>query len=182
MRFPLEVLEATRDAVGKDFPVGYRYIVNEWLPGGFGPPDDQPVAKALEKGGVAYLSIMGGTYESFFLPEVVERTSQDGYMSEQAARIKQAVSIPVMTAGRITQPALAEKILEQDQADMIGLARMILADPDWVRRAQDGREGEIIECRIGCDVCVSQVMGGQGVVCAAWPKEKRSAVKEKLEA
>jgi 2,4-dienoyl-CoA reductase (NADPH2) len=182
MRFPLEVLEATREAVGEAFPVGYRFLVNEWLPGGFEPPEDEPVAQALEKAGAAYLSVMGGTYESFFLPEVIERTSQDGYLSDQAARIKQAVSIPVMTAGRITRPALAERILEQDQADLIGLARMILADPDWVRRAREGREGEIIECRVGCDVCVSQVMGGRGVVCAAWPSEKRAEVKEKLEA
>jgi 2,4-dienoyl-CoA reductase-like NADH-dependent reductase (Old Yellow Enzyme family) len=182
MRFPLEVLAATQEEVGKDFPVGYRFLVNEWLPGGFEPPEDQPVAQALEKGGIAYLSIMGGTYESFFLPEVIERVSQDGHMSEQAARVKQAVSVPVMTAGRITGPGLAENILAEDQADLIGLARMILADPDWVRKAEEGKGGEILECRVGCDVCVTQVMSGQGVVCAAWPKEKRSEVKEKLEA
>ena len=181
MRFPLEVLEATRASVGGDFPVGYRFLANEWLPGGFEPPEDQPFAQALEKGGVAYLSVMGGTYESFFLPEVVERSAQDGYMADLAARIKQAVSVPVVTAGRITNPALAEKILEEDQADLIGLARMILTDPDWVRKAREGREKEILECRTGCDVCVSQVMGGKGVICAAWPSEKRAEVKQKLE-
>jgi 2,4-dienoyl-CoA reductase (NADPH2) len=182
MRFPLEVLEATRQAVGKDFPVGYRVLVNEWLPGGFEPPEDQPVAQALEKGGVAYLSIMGGTYESFFLPDVIERTAQDGHMSDLAARIKQAVSVPVVTAGRITNPGLAENILAEEQADMIGLARMILTDPDWVRKTQDGREAEILHCNTGCDVCLSQVMSGQGVVCAGWPAEKQSQVKEKLAA
>ena len=162
--------------------MGYRFLVNEWLPGGFEPPEDQPVAQALERGGVAYLSVMGGTYESFFLPEVVERSARDGYMSDLAGRIKQAVSVPVVTAGRITNPALAEKILEEDQADLIGLARMILTDPDWVRKAREGREQEILECQTGCDVCVSQVMGGRGVVCAAWPSEKRAEVKQKLEA
>ncbi len=181
LRFPLEVLEATRQAVGEGFPVGYRFLVNEWLPGGFGPPEDQPVAQALEKGGVAYLSVMGGTYESFFLPEVVERTSQDGYMAEPTARIKEAVSIPVMTAGRISHPALAEKILEEGRADLIGLARVILADPDWVRKAREGREAEIIHCRTNCDACMTQVMGGRSVICAAWPKEKRTEVKQKLE-
>ncbi len=181
MRFPLEVLEAAREAVGQEFPVGYRFLVNEWLPGGFEPPEDQTVAQALEKGGVAYLSVMGGTYESFFLPEVIERSAQDGYMSDLAGRVKQAVSVPVVTAGRITNPALAEKILDEDQADLVGLARMILTDPDWVQKAREGREAEILECRTGCDVCVSQVMSGQGVVCAAWPKEKRAEVKEKLE-
>jgi 2,4-dienoyl-CoA reductase (NADPH2) len=182
MRFPLEVLEASRDAVGQDFPVGYRFLADEWLPGGFAPPEDEPFAKALEKGGIAYLSVMGGTYESFFLPEVIERAAQDGYMADLAAKIKQAVSVPVVTAGRITSPGLAEKTLEEDQADLIGLARMILTDPDWVRKAQEGREAEILQCNTGCDVCLSQVMSGQGVVCAAWPHEKRAAVKEKLSA
>jgi 2,4-dienoyl-CoA reductase (NADPH2) len=182
MRFPLEVLEASREAVGQDFPVGYRFLADEWLPGGFAPPEDEPFAKALEKGGIAYLSVMGGTYESFFLPEVIERSAQDGYMAAATARIKQAVSVPVVTAGRITNPGLAEKILADDQADLIGLARMILTDPDWVRKAREGREAEILECQTGCDVCLSQVMGGRGVICAAWPQEKRAAVKEKLEA
>jgi 2,4-dienoyl-CoA reductase (NADPH2) len=175
-------LEATREAVGQECPVGYRFLVNEWLPGGFEPPEDQAVAQALEKGGVAYLSVMGGTYESFFLPEVIERSAQDGYMSDLAGRVKQAVSVPVVTAGRITNPALAEKILDQDQADLVGLARMILTDPEWVQKACEGRESEILECRTGCDVCVSQVMGGQSVVCAAWPSEKRYYVKQQLEA
>jgi 2,4-dienoyl-CoA reductase-like NADH-dependent reductase (Old Yellow Enzyme family) len=182
MRFPLEVLEAAREAVGQDFPVGYRFLVNEWLPGGFEPPEDQAVAQALEKGGVAYLSVLGGTYESFFLPEVIERSAKDGYMSDLAGRIKQAVSVPVVTAGRITNPALAEKILDEDQADLVGLARMILTDPDWVQKAKEGREAEILQCKTGCDVCLSQVMSGQGVVCAAWPSEKRSYVKQQLEA
>jgi len=181
MRFPLEVLEATRASVGEDFPVGYRFLANEWLPDGFQPPEAQPFAQALEKGGVAYLSAMGGTYESFFLPEVIERASQDGYMSDQAARIKQAVSVPVVTAGRIADPQLAEEILEQDQADLIGLARVILADPGWVRKAREGREGEILHCKPDCDACMTQVMSGRSVICAAWPKEKRSQVKQKLE-
>ena len=103
-------------------------------------------------------------------------------MSDLSSRIKKAVSVPVVTAGRITGPGLAERILEEDQADLIGLARMILTDPDWVRKAREGREQEILECRTGCDVCMSQVMGGRGVICAAWPSEKRAQVKQKLEA
>jgi 2,4-dienoyl-CoA reductase-like NADH-dependent reductase (Old Yellow Enzyme family) len=180
MRFPLEVLGAVREAVGHGFPLGYRFLADEWLPGGFGPPEDLLFAKALERAGVAYLSVMGGTYESFFLPEVIERSAQDGYMADLAGRIREAVSVPVVAAGRITNPALAEKILEEGRADLIGLARMILADPDWVKKAREGRASEILECRTGCDVCVSQVMSGRGVVCAAWPPEKRSEAKQRL--
>ncbi len=180
MRFPLEVLAAAREAVGPDFPVGYRFLADEWLPGGFGPPEDQEFARALEEGGVAYLSVMGGTYESFFLPEVMERSAKDGYMVDLAARIKEVVSVPVVTAGRIATPGLAEEVLSQGKADLAGLARVILADPEWVEKTREGMEEEIIHCKTNCDACLTQVMGGRSVICASWPPEKIKAVKAKL--
>lgn len=180
MRFPLEVLEAVLDAVGKDFPVGYRFLADEWLPDGFKLHEAEPFAAALEQNGAAYLSVMGGTYESFFLPEVMERFAEDGYMVDLAQRIKQGVSIPVIASGRISTPASAEEILEKNEADLIGLARVILTDPDWVRKAKQGREPEIVHCQPGCDACMNQVMGGRSVICASWPSEKRAAVKKRL--
>jgi len=172
MRFPLEVVEATRQAVGQGFPVGYRFEAHEWLPDGLQPPEARVFAKALERAGVAYLSVMGGTYESFFLPEVLELSARDGYMADLAGAIREVVSIPVVAAGRISRPALAEKILEAGQADLVGLARVILADPDWIRKTLAGREEEIEHCRTDCDACMSQVVAGRSVVCAAWTPEK----------
>ena len=182
MRFPLEVLEAVRDAVGTDFPVGYRFLADEWLPDGFQFHEAEPFAAALEQGGAAYLSVMGGTYESFFLPEVMERSAREGYMLDLAHRVKKCVSIPVIASGRIATPAAAEKALRDRQADLIGLARVILTDPDWVRKAGQGRESEIIHCQPDCDACMNQVMEGRSVVCASWPSEKRAYVKQQLKA
>jgi 2,4-dienoyl-CoA reductase (NADPH2) len=177
MRFPLEVLKATREALGPDFPIGYRFLAHEWLHDGFRPPEAEHFARALERDGIAYLSVMGGTYESFFLPEVMERSSREGYMVDLAARIRQVVSVPVIAAGRIARPRLAEKIITEKQADGIGLARVILADPDWVCKAKEGRETDIVHCQPGCDACMMQVMEGRGVICAVWRSEKKRHVK-----
>ncbi|MEW6440174.1 MAG: NADH:flavin oxidoreductase [bacterium] len=172
MRFPLEVVAATRRAVGTDYPVGYRFEADEWLPDGLHPGEAIPFAGALEQAGIAYLSVMGGTYESFFLPEVLELSARDGYMVDLAAGVRGAVSVPVVAAGRISNPDLAERVLEAGQADLIGLARVILADPDWVQKALTGREDEIEHCRTDCDACTSQVMSGQSVACSTWSVEK----------
>jgi 2,4-dienoyl-CoA reductase-like NADH-dependent reductase (Old Yellow Enzyme family) len=182
MRFPLEVLAAVRDAVGPDFPVGYRFLADEWLPDGLKPAEALRLAAALEKGGAAYLSVLAGTYESFFLPEAIERSRQQGYMAEPARAVKEVVSIPVIAAGRIATPALAEDILTRGQADLIGLARVMLADPEWVRKAREDRASEIVHCKVDCDACMSQVMGGRSVVCAAWSAEKKAEVKGRLRA
>ncbi len=179
MRFPLEVLAATREAVGQDFPVGYRFLADEWMPEGFTFPESEQFARALEKGGAAYLSVMGGTYEAFALPDVQERMAQEGFMVDLAEKIGKVVSIPIITAGRINTPELGEKILKEKKADLIGLARMIWIDPDWVRKAGEGRGAEIIQCK-KCDSCMQQVMQGQSLICASWSKEKRLAVKRKF--
>ena len=70
IKFPLECLKRVKDAVG-DFPVGYRFLADEWLPDGLHIKESAVLAKSLEKEGIAYISTMGGTYESFFLPEVI---------------------------------------------------------------------------------------------------------------
>jgi len=76
-----------RAAVG-DFPVGFRFLADEWLPDGLPLAESGHFAQALAQAGVSYLSVMGGTYESFFLPEIVEKSKQEGYMVALAAAIK----------------------------------------------------------------------------------------------
>lgn len=109
--------------------MGYRYLADEWLEGGWSLAEAQVAAPRLAAAGLAYLSVMGGTYESFFLPQRQEEEKHQGYMTDLAAAIKQKVTIPVIAAGRIQQPAYAESLIAQGQADLIGLARVLLADP-----------------------------------------------------
>jgi 2,4-dienoyl-CoA reductase (NADPH2) len=176
IRFPLEVLKEVKDLVG-DFPVGYRFLADEWLPDGLHVEESGVLAKALEENGVAYISVMGGTYESFFLPEVIKKSRKPGYMVSLAEAMKKEVKVPVITAGRISTPALAESILREKKADMIGLARMLWVDPGWPRKAREGRERSIIKCSPKCDACLQLVMQGKPAFCPRWKKTKRAEYK-----
>lgn len=94
-------------------------------------------------------------------------------MLSLAAAVKQAVQVPVIAAGRMQDPALAEAALTEGKADLIGLARVLLADPQWVRKAQEGRASEIVGCEPTCGLCFQRVAKGQPVFCSQWPKQKR---------
>jgi 2,4-dienoyl-CoA reductase (NADPH2) len=177
-RFPLEVIRAVKAAVG-DFPVGYRFLAEEWLPDGLGLAEACQAAKILGKAGLAYLSVMGGTYESFGLPHVIEASEKPGYMVDLAAAVKAEVSIPVVAAGRIASGELAERILAEGAADLIGLARVLWADPHWPSKVREGREGEIIQCDC-MDACNKLVAQNRAALCARWPREKLQLWKEKV--
>lgn len=179
-RFALEVVAAVRAAVGPDYPVGYRFLADEWLPGGFGLEEARVFARELEKAGVAYLSVTGGTYDSIFLPEVVARSREEGYMVGLARAVKREVSIPVVAAGRIGRPEFAEQILAAGDADLIGLGRMLLADPAWPAKAASGRTEEIAPCPFECGHCFDLVLQDRPVFCARWPADKARRRREFL--
>jgi len=172
MRFPLEVIHRVKDTVG-EFPIGYRFLADEWLPDGLHLDESVYLAKALEREGIAYISVMGGTYESFYRPEVVQKSKKPGYMVPLANAVKKNVRVPVITAGRISTPARAEKILKQGQADLIGLARMLWVDPQWVNKARAGRDNAILKCSPKCDACRQLVMQGKPAFCPRTSKATR---------
>lgn len=174
IRFPLETLKRVKDAVG-NFPVGYRFLADEWLPDGLKVDESGVLATALSQNGVAYLSVMGGTYESFRLPESIRKSRKPGYMVSLAHAIKKMVRVPVIAAGRISTPAKAEAVLNQGRADLIGLARMLWVDPSWPRKARNGDDRKILKCNPKCDACFELVMKGRPAICPRWPKEKQAA-------
>lgn len=179
IRFPLEVLAAVKDKVG-DFPVGYRLLADEWLADGLKPAEAKVLAAALDKAGVAYLSVMGGTYESFFLPEVVKKSKRPGYMVALAKTIKSAVTVPVIAAGRIATPDKAEAVLAEGKADLIGLARVLWTDPQWPSKARKGQQEAINPCRPACNACMQLVMKGKPALCPHWDKATREAYRQML--
>jgi NADPH2 dehydrogenase len=173
IKFPLEVLKRVKDAVG-DFPVGYRFLVDEWLPDGLRPSESMVLAKSLEQDGIAYISAMGGTYESFPLPQIAKKAERPGYMVSLAGAVKKKVSVPVITAGRISTPLKAESILRTKKADLIGLARMLWVDPEWPRKARKGEDRSIIKCNPRCDACLQLVLQGKAAHCPGWTRERRA--------
>jgi 2,4-dienoyl-CoA reductase (NADPH2) len=171
-KFALDVIKDVRQAVG-DFPIGYRFLADEWLPDGLTLPESCQFARQLESEGVAYISVMGGTYESFFLPEIIEKSKNNGYMTDLAAAIKKEVAIPIITAGRIATGSLAEEVLAQKKADLIGLARVIWTDPEWVNKVREGKEEEILHCVPECgDTCIQLVIKKKPAFCPRWDHNK----------
>jgi 2,4-dienoyl-CoA reductase-like NADH-dependent reductase (Old Yellow Enzyme family) len=178
-RFPLEVVGEVKAAVG-DFPVGYRFLADEWLPDGLKLSESVQYARALADAGVAYISVMGGTYESFFLPNVIQASRKEGYMVDLAAAVKKTVNIPVIAAGRISNGAFAESVLAEGKADLIGLARVLWADPEWPSKVKEGRENEIVHCDPDCDdTCTKLVTKGKVAFCVRWPHDKLQEWKAK---
>ena len=176
MRFPLQVVDAVRDAIGEDYPVGYRFLADEWVPGGLHPAETSILARSLEARGAAYLSVMAGIHDAFGLPEYQQKEKEEAYMAHFARDIKQAVSrTPVITAGRIQTPDTAARILKDGQADLIGLARVLLADSLWPQKAEGIIGESIVKCEPTCSLCMQRVMKGRPAYCALWSKERREA-------
>ncbi len=138
-------------------------------------------ARALAAAGVAYISVMGGTYESFFLQEILQASRKEGYMAELAAAVKKEVNVPVIAAGRISTGAFAEGILAEGKVDLIGLARVLWADPEWPSKVKEGRENEIVHCHPDCDdTCTKLVTKGKTAFCVRWPHEKLQEWKTRM--
>jgi 2,4-dienoyl-CoA reductase-like NADH-dependent reductase (Old Yellow Enzyme family) len=181
MRFPLEVVDAVLGAVGGEYPVGYRFLADEWLPDGLHPQGTIPLAGELEKRGLAYLSVTAGTYDSFALPKYVEAERSEGYMAHFAGEIKASLAAtPVVAAGRIQSPSTAEKILGEGQADLVGLARVLFADPLWPRKAQGEVSDPIVPCEPACSLCNKRVGKAKPAFCSQWDKGRREAFLERI--
>lgn len=115
------------------------------------------------------------------LPEIVQKSKRPGYMLDLAAAVKANVSVPVVSAGRFATGAVSEKAFVDGKADLIGLARVLWADPQWPQKVQAGRENEIIHCDPGRgDACMQMVMKGRPSYCVQWPPEKTKAWKAKF--
>lgn len=176
MRFPLEVFAAVRAAVGKDFPVGYRFLADEYVDGGLTLTDTVPFARELARAGVDYLSVMAGCYDSFQAPRYLQDDNKDAFMAPYAHAIKQALpDLPVIAAGRIQTPEVAEDVLQKGMADFVGLARVLFADPLWPRKASGEIKEPIRPCFTGCTFCLKRIMEQKPAYCGSWPKEKRQA-------
>jgi 2,4-dienoyl-CoA reductase (NADPH2) len=161
--------------------VGYRFLADEWLPDGLTLAESRPFAVALAGAGIAYISVMGGTYESFGLEAVVARSRMQGYMLDLAAAIRAEVNVPVIAAGRLATGAFAEQAIADGRTDLIGLARVLWADPDWPHKVREGREDAIVHCDPDCgDACMQMVMKGRPAFCVAWPAEKMKVWKAKF--
>lgn len=168
-RFPLEVIAAVRERVGRDYPIVFRFSADEHVAGGLTLDETRKIARMLEQAGVDCLSVSAGNYgamEWTVQPVLFPR----GCLVSLAAAIKKEVKLPVITAGRIIDPQQAEEVLQKGEADLIAFGRGLLADPDLPRKAQAGRMGDIRKC-ITCMSCQNEVFGSSApMICLINPE------------
>lgn len=163
MTFGLEVVEAVRRTVGADYPIIVRVAGNDFMPGSHTNLESRAFCQALEKAGVNALNVTGGWHETP-VPQLTMNVPS-GAFTYLAAGIKQAVSIPVIACNRINTPELAEKILQEGKADFIGMARQLLADPDFPNKVIQGNLEAIRPC-IACNQgCLDSIFRLKPVAC-----------------
>jgi thioredoxin reductase len=170
MRFPLEVLGAVRKSVGDDFTLGVRLCADEMLPwGGITLNDAKEIAKVLEAS--ATIDFMDLSLSTFYNLYLVGGTMHMplGYAVPLAAGIKEAIRLPVFATGRINDPVLAEKVLASGQADMIGMVRSQLCDPNLANKAKEGRMDEIRYCIADNQGCYGRVGLNRPIGCIQNP-------------
>ena len=172
MRFLLEVVERIRDGIGSDMALGIRLCGDELTPGGLTLDDSVEIARRLAATGkIDYLSISLGNVSTATGVVVPPMYMPQGYGVYAAAAIKEAVdNIPVFCVGRITDPLHAEKILADGQADMVGMTRAHIADPEIGNKAREGRLDEIRQCVGCCQDCFGNVLVGVTAGCTQNPE------------
>ena len=157
LRFVREILRDIRERCGSDFTVGVRLNMFEEAPGGYDLEEGIEIARRLEATGmVDYLSLVAGS--NWGNPSYIQtHVYPPAAWAELSGEFVKAVDLPIAYAGRVTTPEVAEQVLAAGQAHVVGVARALLADPDWVAKAAAGRSGEIRPCT-GCDDCISSVI------------------------
>lgn len=149
IRFAIEVLDEVRKQVGEDYPILLRTSV-EHLEDGMTVEDIIEFAKVAEKHGVNAFDISAGTAPETVFLEVPPVDVPIGFNVDSARRVKEAVHVPVITAGRINDPAVANEIIKNHQADFVDIGRGQLADPEFCNKAERGEVEAIVKC-IGCN-------------------------------
>jgi 2,4-dienoyl-CoA reductase (NADPH2) len=167
MRFPVAVLRAVRERVGRDFPVVFRISGADLMPGSSTPQEVAALARALRDEGVDALNVGVGWHESGV--PTVQTLTPPGTWAGYAEAVKAAVGdLPVIASNRVTTLALADRLLAGG-IDFVSMARPFLADPELVDKARSGRAHQVNQC-VGCNQeCIDRSLAHQPVSCMVNP-------------
>ncbi len=168
MRFPVEIVRRARELVGGDFPIVYRISLVDLVDDGQTWEEVVDLAHQLEDVGVTVLNTGIGWHEAR-VPTIITQVPPAAWV-DHTARLKAEVSVPVCASNRINTPEIAEDILASGKADLVSMARPLLADPDFVNKAAAGRGDEINTC-IACNqACLDHVFENKKASCLVNPR------------
>ena len=168
IRFPIEIVKRTRDLVGENFIIIYRLSMLDLVEGGSSLEEVVQLAKEIEKAGATIINTGIGWHEAR-IPTIATKVPRAAF-TWVTEKLKGSVSIPLITSNRINTPEMAEHVLASGHADMISMARPMLADPDFVLKASEGRSDEINTC-IGCNqACLDHIFSMKIATCLVNPR------------
>ncbi|MBU4037126.1 MAG: FAD-dependent oxidoreductase, partial [Proteobacteria bacterium] len=165
LRFPMEVIDAARNAMGNNLILGIRLSGDDFIPGGNGIDDYKEIARQFEATGkIDFIHVGGPFYEGIYGLGMGMQVPL-GFYTPHAVGFKEVVDLPVLNDFRINDPVQGEKILADGQGDMVGMIRALIADPELPNKAMEGRLEEIRSC-IACDQgCIGRVFKGKSMTC-----------------
>jgi 2,4-dienoyl-CoA reductase (NADPH2) len=167
-RLPVEVVRAVREAAGDDFVVVYRLSMLDLVPEGQTWDEVVALAQEVEAAGASMINTGIGWHEAR-VPTIVTSVPR-GAFTAVTGRLRPEVGIPVVASNRITMPDLAEQTLADGRADLVSMARPFLADPEWVRKAEQDRADEINTC-IACNqACLDHTFDKKTATCLVNPR------------
>ncbi|BDG01503.1 NADPH-dependent 2,4-dienoyl-CoA reductase [Anaeromyxobacter oryzae] len=170
-RLPVEIVARIRAAVGRDFILVYRLSVLDLVPDGSSWEETVTLARAIERAGATFVNTGIGWHEAR-VPTIASSVPRAAF-AWATAKLRRAIGIPVCAANRINSPDVAERLLAEGSADLVSMARPVLADPEFVRKAADGRADEINTC-IACNQgCLDHVFTGRRCSCLVNPRACR---------
>jgi len=168
MRFPVEIVRRTREALGPDFIIVYRLSMLDLVEGGQDWNEIVALAKAIEAAGASIINTGIGWHEAR-VPTIVTSVPRAGF-AWVTRKLKGEVSIPLVATNRINMPEVAERVLAEGDADMVSMARPLLADPEWANKAKTGRSERINTC-IACNqACLDHVFQNRRASCLVNPR------------
>ncbi|MFJ9426135.1 FAD-dependent oxidoreductase [Streptomyces sp. NPDC101249] len=167
-RFPVEIVRRVREAVGDDFIIVYRLSMLDLVPGGSTLDEVVSLARAVEAAGATLINTGIGWHEAR-VPTIATSVPRGAY-TWVTKRLMGEVTVPLVTTNRINTPELAEELLADGCADMVSVARPMLADPDFVAKARAGTPEAINTC-IGCNqACLDHTFSGRITSCLVNPR------------
>lgn len=171
IRLPLEILKAVRSRVGRESMVIYRLSAIDLMDGGMTAKEIAEFARRVEVAGADIINTGIGWHESA-VPTMAAAVPRAAWL-DAVRNVKQAVAIPVMASNRINTPELADEIIASGAADLVSMARPLLADPDFARKARQGRADEINTC-IACNqACLDRIFTERTASCLVNPRAGR---------
>ncbi|MGE8685000.1 MAG: FAD-dependent oxidoreductase [Acinetobacter sp.] len=168
IRFPLEIVRRTRELVGENFIIIYRLSMLDLVDGGSTFEEVVQLAKAIEKAGATIINTGIGWHEAR-IPTIATKVPRAAF-TWVTEKLKGEVKVPLITSNRINTPEMAEHVLASGHADMVSMARPMLADPFFVEKAEQGRSDEINTC-IGCNqACLDHIFSMKIATCLVNPQ------------